>query len=75
MTEPSVVSMPRCVGCGFTVEKQGDVCDACAQKPQFQGKNPAPIGSIVTAPQPEPPYLTRGNFARPRPQEIDEDAL
>jgi hypothetical protein len=69
-----VVSTPRCIGCGFTVEKKGDVCAECAMKPQFRGLNPEPIGSIVTAPQKEPPYVRQGNFARPT-QQVDEDAL
>lgn len=72
---PSVQSYPRCLGCGFTVDKVGDVCVECADKPQFQGKNVAPKAMIETAPQPEPPYLTQGNFARPQPREFDEDAL
>jgi hypothetical protein len=69
----TITSMPRCIGCGYTVEKQGDVCSACAEKPQFQ-KPTAPKGTIETAPQPEPPYIRQGNFARPQPQ-VDEDAL
>lgn len=68
-----VVSMPRCIGCGFVVEKQGDLCLACADKPQFKSPT-APVGTITTAPQKEPPYIRSGNFARPS-QQVDEDAL
>lgn len=65
----TITSAPHCLGCGFTVAKQGDVCDACRDKPQFQGRNVAPKATIEVAPQPEPAYLRRGNFARPIPQD------
>lgn len=64
----TVTSAPRCLGCGFTVEKQGDVCAACAEKPQFQGRGAAPQATIATAPQPTPAYQRadyQGAFARP----------
>lgn len=50
LTKP--LTMPRCPGCGYTVEKQGDVCEACSMRPQFQ----APRGTINLAPQPTPAY-------------------
>lgn len=67
----TVTSMPRCRGCGFTVEKQGDVCATCAEKPQFA----APKATIVTAPQPTPAYQRpdyQGGFQRPQPEVTEE---
>ncbi len=54
-----IKTMPRCEGCGFTVEAGVRYCEGCKDKPQF-----APKAMIETAPQPEPPYLTQGNFRR-----------
>jgi hypothetical protein len=72
----TITSMPRCLGCGFTVEKRGDVCAECAMKPQFQGKPTAPQATIVTDPQPTPAYQRadyQGGFARPQPRDIAEE--
>lgn len=72
---PSVTSAPRCLGCGFTVPTQGMVCATCADLPQFKGQPTAPKAIFNLTPQKEPAYLRRGNFARPDPQQVDEDAL
>lgn len=54
------LNMPRCRGCGTSVANHGEVCEVCADKPQFQ----APKGMIETGAQPEPPYHREGNFRR-----------
>lgn len=64
------LTMPRCPGCGYTVEKAGDVCEACAEKPQFQ----APKATREMTPQPEPAYLRDSiHFSRNQTPTTSED--
>lgn len=45
----------KCPGCGVAVGAAGDVCSACAEKPQYA----APRARIVTEPQPAPAYADK----------------
>lgn len=47
-----VQTMPRCIGCGTAVEKVGDLCAVCVDKPQYQ----APKATVQTGAQPVPAY-------------------
>lgn len=67
LVDPSLVERPepikaragqklQCPGCGTAVEKVGDICPVCAQKPQFQ----APKARIEVGAQPDPVYKDGG---------------
>lgn len=53
---PSLRRFPVCKGCGTSVQAHGDVCEMCAQKPQFQ----APKGAIEVKEQPKTAYEDGG---------------
>lgn len=58
---PSAPTWPACVLCGNTVEPGQQFCPICIDKP----RNVAPVATIDTRPQPEPPYHRTGAFRRP----------
>lgn len=56
-----VRTMPRCIGCGVSVQEGQTVCEVCAEKPQYQ----APKATVQTGAQPTPAYQRpeyEGNF-------------
>lgn len=55
-----ITTMPRCIGCGTAVAEGSNICEVCAEKPQYQ----APKATIEVGRQAEPPYHREGGFRR-----------
>jgi hypothetical protein len=53
---PSATQSPSCRGCGTYVEKAGDICPVCIDKPQFA----APKATFEMGAQPDPAYRDGG---------------